>query len=452
MSEERKAAERLAVKGLGAILLIVFLCWAVPQIWDKLSPFIIAIPLASALQPALRFAQEKLRIKRGISALICVLIMLAILAGFAYWGVAIVLEQAPTLVGQSGSMITDAINTVQQAFENLVNNSTSSFSPQVQTLLRNTMQDALNRISAYATEIAANAVSFTVGMVTSLPYGVIYISFLAMAMYFITIHYSEIRSYLPGGKRRRQDSNTTQLTNSATRSLMGYLRVQGTFALMVLVVSLIALKCFGFKYFGALSVVAALMEMIPMVGSGLMYIMMSIVFFLTGNTAWGFQVLALTGVLQLLRRLLEPKLMSNNIGISPLLSLIGMFVGMRLGGILGLIGGPVAMAVLVGAVRGDVFRNVKADVDLVVEWFKRRWAKAEPAEGAGAGNDGASIPAAEAADGTGNAGAAEVACAAEAAGAAGVTERTAATEKTVNTGAERPAAPAEDGKAEEQQP
>jgi len=384
MSEERKAAERLAVKGIGAILLIAFLCWAVPQIWDKLSPFIIAIPLAAALQPAIRFAQEKLKIKRGISALICVVIMLAILAGFAYWGVAIVLEQAPNVVGQSGSMITEAVNTVQQAFENLVNSSTSNFSPQVQVLLHNTMQDALNRISAYATEIAANAVSFTVGMVTSLPYGVIYISFLAMAMYFITIHYSEIRSYLPGGNRRRQDSNTTQLTNSATRSLMGYLRVQGTFALMVFVVSLIALKCFGFKYFGALSVLAGLMEMIPMVGSGLMYIVMSVVFFLTGNTAWGFQVLALTGVLQLLRRLLEPKLMSNSIGISPLLSLIGMFVGMRLGGILGLIGGPVAMAVLVGAVRGDVFRSVNADIYLVVQWFKRRWAKAEPpAETAG---------------------------------------------------------------------
>ena len=111
---------------------------------------------------------------------------------------------------------------------------------------------------------------------------------------------------------------------------------------------------------------------------------MSVVFFLTGNTAWGFQVLALTGVLQLLRRLLEPKLMSNSIGISPLLSLIGMFVGMRLGGILGLIGGPVAMAVLVGAVRGDVFRSVNADIYLVVQWFKRRWAKAEPpAETAG---------------------------------------------------------------------
>ena len=91
MSEERKAAERLALKGLGAVLLIAFLFWAVPQIWDKLSPFIIAIPLAAALQPVIRFAHEKMKIKRGISVLICVLLLLGILAGAASWGISIVL-------------------------------------------------------------------------------------------------------------------------------------------------------------------------------------------------------------------------------------------------------------------------------------------------------------------------------------------------------------------------
>ncbi len=375
MSEERKAAERLAMKGLGAILAIAFLFWAVPLVWDKLSPFIIAIPLAAVLQPIICFAHDKMKIKRGISVLICVLLLLAILVGVIYWGVSIVLEQAPQVVGQSGSMITEAVKTMQQAAENLVNNSADTFSPQVQNLLRNTMGDALNRVSSWATQIVADIVSFAVGLITGLPYGVIYISFLAMALYFITIHYGEIRSYLPGGKRRRQDSNTTQLTNSALRSLIGYLRVQGTFALMVLIISLISLRIFGFRYSGALALLAGLMELIPMVGSGLMYILMGIVFFLTGNTVWGIQVLALTGVLQLLRRILEPKLMSDSIGISPLLSLIGMFVGMRFGGIVGLIGGPVAMAVLVGAVRGDVFKNVNEDLYVLVEWFRKRWAK-----------------------------------------------------------------------------
>ena len=382
MSEERKAAERLVVKGIGAVVLIAFAFWAVPIFWDKLSPFIIAVPLASLLQPVVRFAQEKLKIKRGISVLICVLLILAILIAFTYWAVSIVTEQAPHLVGQSGNMISEAVTSLQQATENLMNQASDNIAPAIQEMIRNGANSALVKISAWGTDIAAKIVSFTVNLVTGLPYGVIYLSFLAMALYFITLHYEDIRSYLPGGRRRRQDSNTTQLTNSALRSLSGYLKVQGTFAAMVFVVSLISLKCFGFRYSGALSMVAGLMELIPMIGSGLLYILMGIVFFLIGDTVSGIQILALTGVLQLLRRILEPKLMSNNIGISPLMSLIGMFVGMRFGGILGLIGGPVAMAVLVGAVRGDVFKSINDDLYLVVQWFKRRWAKGVPAEAA----------------------------------------------------------------------
>ena len=392
MSEERKAAERLAVKGIGTIVIVALAFWAIPQIWDKLSPFIVAIPLAALLQPVIRFAQDKLKVKRGISVLICVLLLLGLLIGATFWTVSVVTEQAPQLVGQSGNLITEAVNTLQRAFGALMDNAANNFSPKVQELIAGAADDALSRVSQWGTQLAADIVSFTVSLVTSLPYGVIYVSFLAMALYFIAIHYNNIRSYLPGGKRRRQDSNTTQLTNSALRSLMGYLRVQVVFALMVLVISLICLRIFGFRYYGAIALAAGLMELIPMIGSGLLYILMGIVFLVIGNTVWGIQILALTACLQLLRRLLEPKLMSNSIGISPLLSLIGMFVGMRVGGVIGLIGGPVAMAVLVGAVRGDVFKSVNDDLYLVVQWFKRRWARQDagevgtvPEETAGAG-------------------------------------------------------------------
>ena len=245
--------------------------------------------------------------KRGLTTLICVLLLLALLIGFATWMISIIAEQAPQVVGQSGSMLSESIKAVQGALEGLMASASDDFSPQVQKILQDAVNDTLSRISQMGSEIAAQLVSFTVSVVTSLPYGIIYVSFLALALYFITIHYNDIRSYLPGGKRRRQDSNTTQLTNSALKSLMGYLRVQGTFALMVFVVSLIALRCFGFRYYAALAMLAGLMEMIPMVGSGLMYILMGVVYFLTGDMVSGIQVLALTGALQLLRRILEPK-------------------------------------------------------------------------------------------------------------------------------------------------
>ena len=59
LTEERKAAERLAFKFLCLLLVIAALVWIVPQIWDKLSPFIIAVPLAALLQPIIGFLQKK---------------------------------------------------------------------------------------------------------------------------------------------------------------------------------------------------------------------------------------------------------------------------------------------------------------------------------------------------------------------------------------------------------
>ena len=53
----------------------------------------------------------------------------------------------------------------------------------------------------------------------------------------------------------------------------------------------------------------------------------------------------------------------------------------------------VAMAVLVGAVRGDVFKSINMDIYLIVQWFKRRWAKPEAAAAVGAEAAGGAVPA-----------------------------------------------------------
>ena len=153
--------------------------------------------------------------------------------------------------------------------------------------------------------------------------------------------------------------------------------MQGIFAAIVLVVSWIYFACFHYRYAAVLSMAAGMMELIPMVGSGLLYIVLSIVYFVGGETAIGWQILGLTLFLQILRRLLEPKLMSDSLSITPLESLIGMFVGMQTGGVVGLIGGPVAMAVLVGAVRGRVFESMVQDARTVAAYFRRRWARNE---------------------------------------------------------------------------
>ena len=377
MTEERKAAERLAFKFLCLLLIIAAFIWIVPQVWDKLSPFIVAIPLAALLQPLIAFLQKKLKMKRGFASLLVVLVLTAVVVAVLVWLFTFGIGQVSNIVSNSGDVVSDSIKSINTALNNLLKGVGDSAGPGVEKWLRNAVNNLVDGLGEWASDAANYLVAFSVSLATSMPYVIIYTSFLVMGLYFIANRYDEIRSHLPGGSRRNQDSNITKLTKSAVRSLTGYLRVQCTFGLMVWVISWIVLSIFHFRYAGITALFMGVMELIPMIGSGLPYIVMSILQFLLGNPNAGFQLLGLTLGLQVLRRILEPKLMSDSIGITPLESLIGMFVGMRIGGILGLIGGPVMMSVLVGAFRSDLQGSTLKDARCLIHYFKNRWKSEE---------------------------------------------------------------------------
>ena len=372
MSEERKAAERLALRLLGVLLAFVILHWVLPEVWDKLSPFIISIPVAAALQPVIRFLQKKIKMSRSPAALIPVILLLIVLLGLMIWLFTFGIGQVSRIANHSGDIFTETVNSVRQALKNLLTSIGATSGPGVEQWFRNAISLAMERLSEFSTDMAEKMVNFSINLAASMPYCVIYISFLAIGLYFISKDYDNIRSYLPAGKRRKQNSTTTQLTNSTLKSLFGYLRVQGTFGVMVWIISWIYLTVFGFPYAGIIALSCGVCELIPMIGSGVPYIVMAAVQFLLGNTRFGILLLVLTLVLQLLRRILEPKLMADRIGITPLQSLIGMFVGMRYGGIIGLIGGPVLMSVAVGAFKGGLFSQTAKDFHSITVWFKNR--------------------------------------------------------------------------------
>ena len=89
MSEERKALEKLICRLLGATVIVGLVVLLLPQFWDKLSPFILAIPIAALLQPVIRFLQEKLKLKRSVASLILVLLILALLLVLPCWKTAV---------------------------------------------------------------------------------------------------------------------------------------------------------------------------------------------------------------------------------------------------------------------------------------------------------------------------------------------------------------------------
>ena len=373
MTEERKAAERLAFRLLCVLLALCAVVWLLPQVWEKLSPFIISVPVAAMLQPVIRFLQKKLKFKKSPAVLIPVLLLLLVVLGFLIWLLTTGVGELSRAVNNSGDLVNESVGAVRTVLNNLLRSVGASSDPAVEKWLRGAVNNIIERMSVFGSNAAEYMVTFSINLAASLPFCVIYISFLTIGLYFISKNYEEIRSYLPGGARRKQDSRTSQLTQSTIKSLFGYLKVQGTFGLIVWIISWIYLAAFGFKYAGLTALFCGVMEMVPMIGSGIPYLILAAMQFLLGNTGPGWQLLFLTLGLQLLRRVLEPKIMSDSIGISPLQSLVGMFVGMKFGGIIGLVGGPVLMSVLVGAIKGGLFASTERDFHLIAAFLRERW-------------------------------------------------------------------------------
>ena len=209
MSEERKAGERLLFKCTAFIIGALLAWWLLPKIWDKLSPFILAIPLAAMLQPVILFCEKKLKMKRSLASVILVILTIAVGIAVLTFFLSFVIDQMTDLVNHSGDIVKDTVAAIRN-LTNSILESAVNISPDSEKWVRGAMDNMIGRVTELGPAAAEALLAWLVNLATSMPYMVIYISFLAMALYFVAKDYDSIRAVLPGGRLRRQDSTSSQ--------------------------------------------------------------------------------------------------------------------------------------------------------------------------------------------------------------------------------------------------
>lgn len=306
------------------------------------------------------------------AVLLPVLLVVALACALIYWFASFGLEQISSLVSTAPALISDTVSFIRTAFNSLIANADSL---PVQTIdwLRSALDDALKWLSTNAMALVGQITVFAGKTAAGLPYAFVYLNFLLIGLYFVTKEYDSIRARLPGGRAHDPNTNASRLTKAAVLGSLGYIRVQATYGLVSLVVGMIYLQAFGYPYAWLIACVAAFLEFLPLFGNGTLYIPWAIVAYVLGMNSVGTQILALYLLLITFRRITEPRVMSANIGVSPLLSLIGMFVGMRFGGLIGLMGGPVVMTVLVTMAQGHYLDGVRRDIRTIWTFLRKRW-------------------------------------------------------------------------------
>src|SRR5690606_15462854 len=110
------------------------------------------------------------------------------------------------------------------------------------------------------------------------------------------------------------------------------------------------------EYALVMSLIIWIVDFIPILGSIIVLTPWFIYMFIVGDIVQGTQLAILALVLLVIRRTVEPKVMGTQIGLSPLATLIAMFIGLQLIGFLGFFIGPLLVILFTSAREAGIIK------------------------------------------------------------------------------------------------
>ena len=108
------------------------------------------------------------------------------------------------------------------------------------------------------------------------------------------------------------------------------------------------------KYAPFIALLISVIDILPVLGTGMVVIPWGFAELITGNAARGIGLLVMYAVITLVRNFAEPKIIGDKIGINPLFTLLAMFIGLKTAGIAGVLLFPTALIVTVKYYKNEM--------------------------------------------------------------------------------------------------
>lgn len=356
---------RLGIRLALAALLILFFRYLVPPLLRLFMPFVLALVVAWLLNPLIKGLQKRLGLSRGVISLLLILLGFAAVGGVLFGlGYSLFSEVSSLLDNWQGiwQSLQDGITAVGDALEKLL-----AYLPSEMEHFVNENMDRLttalnNWVSAVMPAIGARAGNFAM----SIPAFVVALIVFIMGAYFITADYPHYRflvtDRMPSGVR----DFFSHVKHTALGAFAGYVRAEVIISIGVFAILLVGFLLIRQPYAVLLALLLAVLDFIPIIGSGTVMVPWAILDLMTGNWFHAVGLMVVWGIICVFRRVAEPKAVGSQTGLSPILSLVSMYVGMQLAGVLGMILGPVLFLVILNVCRTGIFDGLAADLSLAV--------------------------------------------------------------------------------------
>lgn len=366
MKKYSKALVNLAI----ALFILIAVIFLLPRALVFFMPFVVGWIIALIAGPLVRFFEEKIKLKRKIGSAFVIIAVIALVVFLLYFVASQLVQQLVGLIGALPDMwesmeadLNGIAERIGQFFDKLPFTIPSNISEAAEKI-GDYLGDFFGRISAPTIEAAGNFAKFLPGFFIGL------IMTLLSAYFFVAerMQINEwFRKTMPAAIQMRY-----QMIHASLRhSVGGYLKAQLKIEVWMYLLLLIGLGLLRVDYYALIALVVAFLDFLPFLGTGTVLIPWAIIKILTGDYGMTIGLLVIWGVGQLARQLIQPKIVGDSIGVPPLPTLFLLYIGYKVGGVVGMIV-AVPIGLLVYTMYQDgAFNTTKNSVLILVAGINR---------------------------------------------------------------------------------
>lgn len=313
-------------------------------------PFVIGWLIALIANPLVRMLERRLKVARKHTSMFLIIGVLAAIVGGLYLIGVKTIEETRLLIEQAPAMYEGIREDFQVAGENL-----SMIIEEFPESVQDSFQEFQDNVGTLAGKAVSKISQITVdqagAIAKNLPSILIAIIFTILSAYFFIADRDKILEFGRANTPKVIQEHWRMLTDSLKKVFGGYFKAQFKIMGVIGVIIFIGLMILHVKFAAVFAVLIALLDMLPFLGTGTAFVPWALFKIISGDVQYAVGLIILYLITQLVRRIIEPKVVGDTIGINPLLTLVFMYAGYQFSGVLGMI-----LAVPVGAIAINFYK------------------------------------------------------------------------------------------------
>ncbi len=362
----RRPYWQVAVSLVFSIIATVAFVYFGIKILGFLMPFVVGWIISAIATPVVNWLEKKFKIVKKLGTALIVTIVLALIVLILYFSVSWIVSEIGDIIKnfpqiyeqledgftQIGVMLSGTFEKLPKDFQNGWNAVMANLDATAGSMVAKISEPTVAAAGSFAKKLPSYLIAFIVAI---------------MSAYFFTVQKEEVIHFFKTMAPESVEKRMSLVSDTLKYAVGGYFKAQFKIMGVVFLILFVGLVSLKVKYSLVIALIIAFLDFLPFLGTGTAMLPWAIYQLLMGKYKMAVILIVIYAITQIVRQLLQPKMVGDSMGLNPLVTLLLLYVGYKFSSVIGMIlAVPIGM-VLINMCQAGAFDYIFDDVRILVD-------------------------------------------------------------------------------------